>query len=154
MVKLEKVQRRATRIGNIYNLPYEQRLRRCKSICLESRRRYDLLETFKIMMGITDIDYRTLRVYTMDLAVEDPMDLAVEDPMDLAVEDPMDLVVEDAMDQAVEDPAVEDPMDLAVEDPMDLAVEDTMDQAVEDPMKQYTRLNIRKYFFSQCGIDD
>ena len=45
-----------------------------------SRKPYDLLETFKIMKGITDIDYRKLfalhngpssRGHTMDPAVED-----------------------------------------------------------------------------------
>ena len=81
-VKLEKVQQRATRmIGNIRKLPCEQRLRRCKLMSLESRRKkYDLLETFKIMKAVTDIDYRKLFVLhngpsgrgpTMDPAVED-----------------------------------------------------------------------------------
>ena len=63
-VKLEKVQQRATQmVGNIRKLPYVQRLRRCKLVFLESRRRrYDLLETFKIMKGITDIDCRKIFV--------------------------------------------------------------------------------------------
>ena len=50
-------------IGNIRKLLYEQRLGRCKLMSLESRRRrYDLLETLKIMKGITDMDYRKLFV--------------------------------------------------------------------------------------------
>ena len=58
-----------------------KRLRRYNLMYLESRRRrYDLLEAFKIIKGITDIDYRKLfvlhngpsgRGHTMDPAVED-----------------------------------------------------------------------------------
>ena len=68
-------------IGNIRKLPYVERLRRCKLMSLKSRRRrYDLLETFNIMKGITDIDHRKLfvlhngpsgRGHKMDPAVED-----------------------------------------------------------------------------------
>ena len=56
--KLEKVQRRATKlIKTIRNLPYEERLKRCKLMSLESRRRrYDLIETFKIMKRIYKVD--------------------------------------------------------------------------------------------------
>ena len=60
--KLEKVQRRATKIiSEIRNLPYTERLRRCKLMTLEARRRrYDLIEMFKIMKGIYKIDKEKL----------------------------------------------------------------------------------------------
>jgi hypothetical protein len=62
--KLEKVQKRATRmIGNLRKKPYQQRLRECHLMTLENRRRrYDLLETFKIMKRISDVDYKKLFV--------------------------------------------------------------------------------------------
>ena len=52
--KVEKIQRRATRmIEEIRYLPYEDRLKECNLITLElRRRRYDLIETFKIMNEI------------------------------------------------------------------------------------------------------
>ena len=58
IIKLEKVQRRATKIiSHIRNLPYRERLRRCNLMTLEERRRrYDLIEMFKIMKGIYKID--------------------------------------------------------------------------------------------------
>ena len=58
IVKLEKVQRRATKmISEIRNLPYTERLKKCKLMSLESRRRrYDLIETFKIMKDIYKTD--------------------------------------------------------------------------------------------------
>ena len=51
IIKLERIQRRATKmIKELKNLPYEERLSRCNLISLESRRRrYDLIETYKIM---------------------------------------------------------------------------------------------------------
>ena len=60
--KLEKVQRRATKlIREIRNLPYRDRLRRCKLMTLEERRRrYDLIEMFKVMKGIYKIDKEKL----------------------------------------------------------------------------------------------
>ena len=60
--KLEKVQRRATKIiTEIRNLPYGERLRRCKLMTLEERRRrYDLIEMFKVMKGIYKIDREKL----------------------------------------------------------------------------------------------
>ena len=56
--KIEKVQRRATKmIKGMRNLPYRERLRRCKLMTLEERRRrYDLIEMFKIMKGIYKVD--------------------------------------------------------------------------------------------------
>ena len=58
IIKLEKVQRRATKIiSDLRNLPYRERLRKCKLMTLEERRRrYDLIEMFKIMKGIYRID--------------------------------------------------------------------------------------------------
>ena len=60
--KLEKVQRRATKlIREIRNLPYRDRLRRCKLMTLEERRRrYDLIEMFKVMKGIYKVDKEKL----------------------------------------------------------------------------------------------
>jgi hypothetical protein len=55
--KIESVQRRATRmIASIRKLPYTERLKRCGLIPLCKRRlRSDLIETYKIMHGFTDI---------------------------------------------------------------------------------------------------
>ena len=60
--KLERVQRRATRmIRGLRNLTYEERLKKCNLTTLESRRRrYDLIETFKIMKNIYKIDKNKL----------------------------------------------------------------------------------------------
>jgi ribonuclease P/MRP protein subunit RPP40 len=62
ITKLEKVQRRATKmITGLRNLPYRERYRRCKLMTLEERRRrYDLLEMFKIMKGMYKIDEKQL----------------------------------------------------------------------------------------------
>ena len=59
---LEKVQRRATKmITGMRTLPYRERLRRCKLMTLqERRRRYDLIEMFKIMKGIYKVDREKL----------------------------------------------------------------------------------------------
>ena len=56
--KVEKIQRRATRmIEEIRHLPYEDRLKECNLITLElRRRRYDLIETFKIINEIYAVD--------------------------------------------------------------------------------------------------
>ena len=56
--KIEKVQRRATKmIKEIRNLTYEERLKVCNLTSLENRRkRYDLIETFKIMKNFSKID--------------------------------------------------------------------------------------------------
>ena len=44
-------------ISEIRNLPYTERLKKCKLMSLESRRRrYDLIETFKIMKDIYKTD--------------------------------------------------------------------------------------------------
>lgn len=58
ILKIEKVQRRATKmIKELRNLPYEERLRRCNLTSLENRRkRYDLIETFKIMKNLSKIE--------------------------------------------------------------------------------------------------
>jgi ribonucleases P/MRP protein subunit RPP40 len=55
---LEKVQRRATRmIDNFQKLSYEERLSKLKLTTLETRRlRGDLIETFKIFKGFTDVN--------------------------------------------------------------------------------------------------
>lgn len=60
--KLEKIQRRATKlIREIRNLPYTERLRKCKLMTLEQRRRrYDLIEMFKIMKGIYKVNKELL----------------------------------------------------------------------------------------------
>ena len=59
---LEKVQRRTTKmITGTRNLSYRERLRRCKLMTLEERRRrYDLIEMFKIMKGIYKINKEKL----------------------------------------------------------------------------------------------
>ena len=56
--KIERVQRRATKmIKEIRNMTYTQRLKKCGLMTLEERRRrYDLLEMFKIMKGIYKMD--------------------------------------------------------------------------------------------------
>ena len=58
--ELEKVQRRATKqVPEVRNLPYELRLERLGLPTLEHRRRRgDLIETFKILRGLYDIDHR------------------------------------------------------------------------------------------------
>ena len=60
--KIEKVQRRATKmIKEIRNLSYKERLRKCNLMTLESRRRrYDLIETFKIMKNISKVNVQKL----------------------------------------------------------------------------------------------
>jgi hypothetical protein len=57
---LEKVQRRATKMVRcISKLPYEDRLRRLNLFSLRYRRiRGDMIETFKILKGIEDVDSR------------------------------------------------------------------------------------------------
>ena len=60
--KVEKVQRRFTKmINGLKTLPYEERLKKCNLLSLEKRRaRADLLETFKIHSGETDVDPKAL----------------------------------------------------------------------------------------------
>ena len=55
--KVDDVQRRFTRmINGMKGLSYDQRLQRCNLISLQRRReRSDLVETYKIMNGLTDI---------------------------------------------------------------------------------------------------
>jgi ribonucleases P/MRP protein subunit RPP40 len=57
---LERVQRRATKkVPSLKNLSYEQRLRKLKLTTLEARRnRGDLIQTFKLLNHIDDIDYQ------------------------------------------------------------------------------------------------
>ena len=57
---LEKVQRRATKLVRcIKNLSYDQRLEYLGLYSLSRRRqRGDLIETYKILRNIEDIDYR------------------------------------------------------------------------------------------------
>ena len=56
--KLQKVQRRATKIEGFGNLSYNERLRRTRLTTLEERRtRGDLIETFKMVKGINKVDY-------------------------------------------------------------------------------------------------
>ena len=58
IIKLEKIQRRATKIiTELRNKPYDARLKKCKLMTLEQRRRrYDQIEMFKVMKGIYKID--------------------------------------------------------------------------------------------------
>ena len=60
--KIERVQRRATRmINGLKHLTYEERLKKCNLTSLENRRRrYDLIETYKIMTNIYKIDREKL----------------------------------------------------------------------------------------------
>ncbi|MEE4247492.1 MAG: hypothetical protein V2I33_18950 [Kangiellaceae bacterium] len=60
--KIESVQRRATgRLPTMNGLSYEQRLRSLGLPTLEYRRlRYDMLQVFKIMNGLEDIDPESL----------------------------------------------------------------------------------------------
>ena len=60
--RLEKVQAKATKmIPSIRNINYERRLARLNLFSLEKRRlRGQLIETFKILKGIDNIDYRNL----------------------------------------------------------------------------------------------
>ena len=56
----EKVQHRATRmVPGLKRLPYEDRLRRLDIYSLTARRlRGDLIETYKLLHGYTNVDYR------------------------------------------------------------------------------------------------
>ena len=58
IVKLERVQRRATRlIPMLHGMSYEERLKHCNLTTLETRRlRGDQIEVFKIMHGIEGVD--------------------------------------------------------------------------------------------------
>ena len=66
ILKLEKVQRRATKlIPDIANLPYEVRLKRLNLTTLEDRReRGDMIEVFKILKGIDKIQNDFLELDT------------------------------------------------------------------------------------------
>ena len=57
---LEQVQKRATKqINGFQNLTYEERLRRLKLPTLKYRRvRGDMIECYKILNGVYNIDYR------------------------------------------------------------------------------------------------
>ena len=58
-ILLERVQRRATKmIVGLGNMSYEERLKRTGLTTLEERRkRGDLIETFKMVKGLNDVDY-------------------------------------------------------------------------------------------------
>jgi hypothetical protein len=58
--RLEKIQARVTKlIPEIRNLPYEERLIKLDMISLEARRvQLDMIQVFKIIKGIDNIDYR------------------------------------------------------------------------------------------------
>ena len=60
--RLEKVQAKATKmIPSLRNISYERRLTRLNLFSLEKRRlRGQLIETFKILKGINNIDYRNI----------------------------------------------------------------------------------------------
>ena len=60
--RLKAVQKRATKlIPSIRNFGYERRLQKLELFSLETRRlRGQLIETFKILKGINNIDYRNL----------------------------------------------------------------------------------------------
>ena len=57
---LEKIQRRATKMVYGFNdLAYEQRLKRLNITTLETRRlRGDLIEVFKIVKGVDNVNFR------------------------------------------------------------------------------------------------
>ena len=59
--KLERVQRRATRlISEISQLSYEERLRQCRLTTPETRRiRGDQIEVFKVMHGFVELNKDT-----------------------------------------------------------------------------------------------
>ena len=58
---IESIQRRATKLPNeLKNLPYEERCRKLGITSLEERRqRGDMIEVFKIMKGLENIDANT-----------------------------------------------------------------------------------------------
>ena len=62
VIQIEKIQRRATKIQrNIKDLPYPDRMRYLKIPSLTFRRlRSDMIQTFKILKGLDDIDPTTL----------------------------------------------------------------------------------------------
>ena len=65
---IEKVQRRATRmISELADLEYGERLRRCNLTTLEIRRhRADLLEVYRIVHGIDDLDPGEFFIFRSD----------------------------------------------------------------------------------------
>ena len=65
---IEKVQRRATRmISELADLEYSERLRRCNLTTLEIRRhRADLLEVYRIVNGIDDLDPGKFFIFRSD----------------------------------------------------------------------------------------
>ena len=57
-IQLERVQRRATKvIVGLGNMSYEERLKRTGLTTLNERKKKDLIETFKMVKGLTDVDY-------------------------------------------------------------------------------------------------
>ena len=63
---IEKVQRRATKlVSSLRELSYEERLRKLKLPTLAYRRLRDLIQVYKIMKGINDIQRESLTLFQM-----------------------------------------------------------------------------------------
>lgn len=57
---MERVQKRMTKlVPELQKLDYEERCERLELTTLERRERGDLIETYKILKGIENVDYKT-----------------------------------------------------------------------------------------------
>ena len=85
---LEKVQMKAVNmISGLHGTTYLEKLNELKLLTLENRRKkYDLVETYKIMHGVSDVDYKTWFVRASENAsrttrlTADPYSIAKQNP--------------------------------------------------------------------------
>ena len=82
---LERVQRKFTKnVSGLGGKPYDQRLIELELLSLEDRRRYlAIVETFKMLNGYTNVDYREL--FDLNRDVTRRVTRAADCPMDIVV---------------------------------------------------------------------